>query len=154
MPTSVKDMLSSANASVPKITAGEARRLIDDEGALLIAVRDAPELEQTVSGYSLPDPGLDNQNRTLRSSPQWVESGHGKPTREHYKKLKFIYFAPLGARPLVMNLCFSDDTPAACVRIENCRVRMTFALTHSCLATFQVRHLSRWERPSSSSSIS
>ena len=46
MPTSVKDMLSSANASVPKITAGEARRLIDDEGALLIDVRDAPELEQ------------------------------------------------------------------------------------------------------------
>ena len=47
MPTSVKDMLSSANASVPKITTGEARRLIDDEGALLIDVRDAPELEQT-----------------------------------------------------------------------------------------------------------
>lgn len=44
MPTSVKDMLSAAQNSVPKITADEARRLIDDEGALLVDVRDAPEL--------------------------------------------------------------------------------------------------------------
>lgn len=44
MPTSVKNMLSQAHESVPKITADEARRLIDDEGALLVDVRDAPEL--------------------------------------------------------------------------------------------------------------
>ncbi|MEO6225545.1 MAG: rhodanese-like domain-containing protein [Sphingomicrobium sp.] len=44
MPTSVKDMLSSANDAVPRVTADEARRLIDDQGALLVDVRDAPEL--------------------------------------------------------------------------------------------------------------
>ena len=47
MPTSVKDMLSKANDSVPKISGEEARRLIEDEGALLVDVRDAPELVQT-----------------------------------------------------------------------------------------------------------
>ncbi len=47
MSISVKDMLSSATATVPKITAEEARRLIDEEGALLVDVRDAPELGQT-----------------------------------------------------------------------------------------------------------
>lgn len=46
MPTSVKDMLSSANSVVPKIAPEEARRLIEDEGALLVDVRDAPELAQ------------------------------------------------------------------------------------------------------------
>lgn len=47
MPTSVKDMLSSANEAVPKITPDEARQLIDEEDALLVDVRDAPELAQT-----------------------------------------------------------------------------------------------------------
>ena len=47
MPTSVKDMLSSATAAVPKITTNEARRLIEEEGALLVDVRDAPKLGQT-----------------------------------------------------------------------------------------------------------
>ena len=46
MPGSVKDMLASANASVPRVTPDEARRLISEEGALLVDVRDAPELSQ------------------------------------------------------------------------------------------------------------
>src|SRR3569623_1487065 len=47
MPGSVKDMLAAANAAVPKGTPEEARRLLDEEGALLVDVRDAPELGQT-----------------------------------------------------------------------------------------------------------
>jgi rhodanese-related sulfurtransferase len=47
MPGSVKEMLAAANASVPKIGADDARRLIDEEGALLVDVRDASELAQT-----------------------------------------------------------------------------------------------------------
>lgn len=44
MPRSVKDMLADANACVPKISVEEARRLIDQQDALLVDVRDAPEL--------------------------------------------------------------------------------------------------------------
>ena len=44
MPVTVKDMLASANEAVPKIDADEALRLIGDQGALLVYVRDAPEL--------------------------------------------------------------------------------------------------------------
>lgn len=44
MPSSVKDMLSSANDQVPRISASDAHRLVD-EGALLVDVRDAPELQ-------------------------------------------------------------------------------------------------------------
>jgi rhodanese-related sulfurtransferase len=46
MAASVKEMLSSANNTVPKISPEEALRLIE-EGALLIDVRDAPELALT-----------------------------------------------------------------------------------------------------------
>ena len=44
MPSSVKEMLAAANAVVPKITADEARRLISDQNALVVDVRDAPEV--------------------------------------------------------------------------------------------------------------
>lgn len=44
MPSSVKAMLAEAHESVPKISAEEARRLVQEEGALLVDVRDAPEL--------------------------------------------------------------------------------------------------------------
>lgn len=44
MPVCVKEMLASANEAVPKIGADEALRLISEEGALLVDVRDAPEL--------------------------------------------------------------------------------------------------------------
>ncbi len=47
MPTSVKDMLAAANECVPKIAADEARRLVDDEDALLVDCRDLPEVEQS-----------------------------------------------------------------------------------------------------------
>lgn len=47
MATSVKDLLAEANAAVPRIAADEAQRLIAEEGALLVDVRDAPELAQT-----------------------------------------------------------------------------------------------------------
>ena len=47
MPASVKQMLESANQAVPKVSVDEARRLIDEEGALLVDVRDANELAQS-----------------------------------------------------------------------------------------------------------
>lgn len=45
MPVTVKDLLGSANAEVQKITPDEARRLISEEGALVVDVRDAPEVQ-------------------------------------------------------------------------------------------------------------
>jgi len=45
MPTSVKDMLAAANASVPKIDRDEAMALIKDKKALVVDVRDLPELQ-------------------------------------------------------------------------------------------------------------
>jgi len=47
MPTSVKDMLAEANQAVPRIAPEEAKTLIDKGEALVIDVRDAPELEQS-----------------------------------------------------------------------------------------------------------
>jgi rhodanese-related sulfurtransferase len=47
MPSSVKQMLETANQAVPKVSVDEARRLIADEWALLVDVRDANELAQS-----------------------------------------------------------------------------------------------------------
>jgi rhodanese-related sulfurtransferase len=47
MPGSIKDQIAAANETVPKISADEARRLMAEEGALLVDVRDAPELTGT-----------------------------------------------------------------------------------------------------------
>lgn len=47
MPLTVKDMLAAANASVKKITMQEAQALIARENALVLDVRDAPEIEKT-----------------------------------------------------------------------------------------------------------
>ena len=45
MPTSVKDLLSAANAAVPKVTREEAQALIDRGDVLVVDVRDSPELQ-------------------------------------------------------------------------------------------------------------
>lgn len=47
MPTSVKDLLASANAAVPKITPEEARKLVESGGALLVDVRDGLEVAKS-----------------------------------------------------------------------------------------------------------
>jgi rhodanese-related sulfurtransferase len=44
-PKNVAGMMATANASVPMVTADEARMMIADQNALIIDVRDAPELE-------------------------------------------------------------------------------------------------------------
>ena len=44
MPMSVKQMMEQANAAVPRISADEARKLMA-AGALLVDVRDTPEVE-------------------------------------------------------------------------------------------------------------
>ncbi len=45
MATSVKDMLAAANAAVPRVTYEEAKDLIEGGNALVVDVRDAPEVE-------------------------------------------------------------------------------------------------------------
>jgi rhodanese-related sulfurtransferase len=46
MATTLKDMMAAANAAVPKITPEEARALMA-QGALVVDVRDAPEIEKS-----------------------------------------------------------------------------------------------------------
>ena len=46
MATSVKHMLEAANAVVPRVTPVQAREMIAKENALVVDVRDAPELAQ------------------------------------------------------------------------------------------------------------
>jgi rhodanese-related sulfurtransferase len=46
MTTSVKQMIDAANAAVPRISLAQARELIR-RGALVLDVRDAPEVEKT-----------------------------------------------------------------------------------------------------------
>lgn len=46
MPTSVKQMIETANLAVPRVTPAEARELIS-QGALVVDVRDAPEVEKS-----------------------------------------------------------------------------------------------------------
>ena len=45
MPTSVKDLLATANAAVPRIGREEAAVLIEAGKALIVDVRDAPEVQ-------------------------------------------------------------------------------------------------------------
>ena len=45
MPTTVKDMLSAANAAVPRVTPQEAEALIAKGNALVVDVRDPPEVQ-------------------------------------------------------------------------------------------------------------
>ncbi|QCI68995.1 rhodanese-like domain-containing protein [Phreatobacter stygius] len=45
MAISVKDMMAAANAVVPKITPDEVRRLVSDENAVVVDVRDANEVQ-------------------------------------------------------------------------------------------------------------
>lgn len=45
MPTNVKEMMAAANASVSKITPEEARKLVAESDALIVDVRDAPEVQ-------------------------------------------------------------------------------------------------------------
>jgi rhodanese-related sulfurtransferase len=47
MTLSVKQMLETANAAVPKITPAQAQELIGKGNALVVDVRDAPEVEKS-----------------------------------------------------------------------------------------------------------
>jgi rhodanese-related sulfurtransferase len=47
MATSVKQMLEAANAAVPKISPGEAKEMIARGNALVVDIRDAPEVAGT-----------------------------------------------------------------------------------------------------------
>ncbi|WP_274628852.1 rhodanese-like domain-containing protein [Arvimicrobium flavum] len=45
MATNVKELMAAANAAVPKITPSEARKLIAEQNALVVDVRDTTELQ-------------------------------------------------------------------------------------------------------------
>jgi rhodanese-related sulfurtransferase len=47
MATSVKQLVEAANAVVPRITAAQAQELIAKGNALVVDVRDAPEVQQS-----------------------------------------------------------------------------------------------------------
>ena len=47
MPTTVKQMLSEANASVPKLSPSDAQQKMNTEGVLVLDVRDPSEIEKT-----------------------------------------------------------------------------------------------------------
>jgi rhodanese-related sulfurtransferase len=47
MSTTVKQMLETANAAVPKITPAQAREMIAKGNTLVVDVRDAPELDKS-----------------------------------------------------------------------------------------------------------
>lgn len=47
MPTSVKHMLAAANEAVPRVTPDEARRLMAEDDALVVDVRDGTEVAKT-----------------------------------------------------------------------------------------------------------
>lgn len=47
MPLSVKDMLEAANASVKRVSVDDARKLIREKDALVVDVRDAPEVQKS-----------------------------------------------------------------------------------------------------------
>ncbi|WP_172123279.1 MULTISPECIES: rhodanese-like domain-containing protein [unclassified Devosia] len=45
MTTNVKELLSAANAEVPRISPEDARRMVAEEHAVIVDVRDMPELQ-------------------------------------------------------------------------------------------------------------
>ena len=45
MTINVKDLVASANAEVPRISAEEARRMVAEQNAVIVDVRDMPELQ-------------------------------------------------------------------------------------------------------------
>ena len=45
MTTNVKDLLAAANAEVPRMSAEEARRMVEEQNAVIVDVRDMPELQ-------------------------------------------------------------------------------------------------------------
>jgi rhodanese-related sulfurtransferase len=47
MAKSVKNLVEAANAVVPRITPAQAQELIDNGNAVIVDVRDAPEVEQS-----------------------------------------------------------------------------------------------------------
>jgi len=47
MATTVKDLLQAANAAVPRISPAEAKEMLAKGNAMMVDVRDAPEIEQS-----------------------------------------------------------------------------------------------------------
>lgn len=77
MPATYKDLLTAANAVVPKVTASEAAKLVEQQGAVIVDVRDGTEVAasgKAKGAIAIPrgslesraDPELGSYNPALR----------------------------------------------------------------------------------------
>src|SRR5437763_15068798 len=91
MAISVKQMLEAANAAVPKITPAEAREMIGKGNALVVDVRDAPELEKSgkVAGAGRVSRGM----LEFRADPE-----SPSPDKNFSKDKTVILYCPSGRR--------------------------------------------------------
>ena len=93
MPIGVKQMMEGANAAVPRITLAQAREMIAKGNALVVDVRDAPEVEKSgkVAGALHVSRGM----LEFRVDPQIAISRHEfHKGQNHHPLLRFWW--PLG----------------------------------------------------------
>src|SRR4029077_15341826 len=91
MPTSVKQMMEAANAAVPRITPAQAKDMIAKGDALVLDVRDAPEVEK--SGKVAGALNISRGMLELRADPE-------SPTRDKNfaKEQTVIIYCASGGR--------------------------------------------------------
>src|SRR6266478_7447301 len=95
MPSSVRDMLAAANATVPRIQATDLRRLCTEANVLIVDVRDAPEL--TASGKVKGAVNVSRGMLEFRADP---ESPYHNPAFDKDKTV-LVYCASGGRSALV-----------------------------------------------------
>ena len=80
MPATYKDLLTAANAVVPKVTASEAAKLVEQQGAVIVDVRDGTEV--AASGKAKGAIAIPRGSLESRADP---ESGSYNPAlrRDH-----------------------------------------------------------------------
>jgi predicted sulfurtransferase len=95
MPTSVKQMMEAANASVPRITPAEAKEMIGQANTLVVDVRDGLEVQKSgkVAGALHVPRGM-LEFRAIPSLPITIRAS----TRAN---LSFFTARPEGVRHLV-----------------------------------------------------
>lgn len=101
MSTSVKQMMEAANAAVPRIAPSDARALIDSGEALVVDVRDAPEV--AVSGKVKGAVNVSRGMLEFRADP---ESPYHDP---HFDKSKtVIVYCASGGRSALSGKLLKD----------------------------------------------
>jgi rhodanese-related sulfurtransferase len=95
MPSTVKEMLAAANATVPRIAPAEAREMMRKGDVLVVDVRDAPEVQQ--SGKVKGAVNVSRGMLEFRADP---ESPYHNPVF-HKDKTVILYCASGGRSALV-----------------------------------------------------